>query len=200
MYGGGFDPPHNAHVALARAAIAQLRLDQLLVVPTGDAYHKPRTLSCGAARQAMCRLAFADLPAVTVSDIELTRSGSSYTVDTLAVLRRSEPGARWFLLMGADQAQRFHRWHRWAEILQQATVAIAVRPDRAGGAPAWHAADPLPGTDAPPSAVRILQFPAMDCSASVIRARAAAGLPIDSCVPAAVARYIDAHHLYRSET
>lgn len=200
LYGGGFDPPHNAHVALARAAIAQLRLDHLVVVPTGDAYHKARTLSPGRHRLAMCELAFAGLPQVSVSDIELQRAGSSFTFDTLSALRRAQPGGHWFLLMGADQAQLFHRWHRWAGILQQATPAIAVRPDLAGQGPGWRTDDPLPGTGVPAAAVRLLDFPAMDCSASMIRARAAAGQSIAAWVPAAVARYIDTHTLYQSET
>lgn len=199
MYGGGFDPPHNAHVALARAATAQLRLDRLFVVPTGDAYHKDRSLSAGAQRLALCRLAFSDVPGVVVSDVELTRSGSSYTFDTLSVLRRTEPEADWFLLMGADQARLFCQWHRWAEILQQATPVIAVRPETDGGDPAWRADDPLPGTGTPAAAVRLLDFPAMDCSASCIRAHAASGRSIAPWVPASVARYIEVHHLYQSE-
>lgn len=197
MYGGGFDPPHNAHVALARAALQQLQLDQLFIVPTGDAYHKARTLSAGAQRLAMCQLAFGPLPGVTVSSLELQRRGSSYTHDTLAALQRSQEPGRWHLVMGADQAQAFDRWHRWRDILAQATIAIAVRPDGAGAA-GWNPDDPLPGTGLGADDVRLLDFPAMDCSASVVRARAAAGRPVDAWVPPAVARYIDTHHLYKT--
>ena len=68
MFGGAFDPPHRAHVALARAAIAQLRLDRLFVVPTGDAWHKARTLTAAAHRLAMTRLAFAGIAQVRVDD------------------------------------------------------------------------------------------------------------------------------------
>lgn len=196
LYGGGFDPPHKAHVALAAAAIEQLRLDKLVVMPTGDAYHKARTLSAGAHRLAMCELAFAGLPQVTVSDMELRRRGSSFTYDTLHALRQAQPGAHWFLLMGADQAQVFHRWHRWADILQQATLAIAVRPDPSNQESGWRADDPLPGTGVPAAGVKLLDFPAMDCSASRIRESVAGGQAVDAWVPQAVARYIDAHHLY----
>ena len=200
MYGGGIDPPHNAHGALARAAITQLRLDRLFVVPTGDAYHKVGTLSAGVHRRAMCELAFADLPAVTVSGVELARSGSSYSFDTLAVLRAAHPGARWFLIIGADQALAFRHWYRWADILQQTTVAIAARPAPADDDAAWRASDPLPGTGVAVSDVRILDFAAMDCSASAIRCLAGAGESVARWVPAPVARYIDTHHLYLSKT
>ena len=200
MYGGGFDPPHNAHVALARAAIAQLQLDRLLIVPTGDAYHKVRTLSAGKHRRAMCELAFADLPAVQISDVELARSGSSYSADTLEILHAAHPDAQWFMIIGADQALAFHRWHRWADVLQQATVVVAARSTTPGEEAAWRASDPLPGTGVAASAVRVLDFAAMDCSASAIRRHAAAGLPVTRWVPAPVARYIDTHDLYQTKT
>lgn len=194
MYGGGFDPPHNAHVAIAGAAIAQLQLNQLFIVPTGGAYHKPRQLSAARHRLAMSRLAFAKLPRATVSAVELEQTGSSYTVETLAVLDARHPGARWFIVIGTDQAHAFSRWHRWADILRRAEVAVVPRP---GEAAHWRAEDPLPGTGAAASAVHVIRLPAMDGSASAIRARVAAGLPVDASVPGAVARYIETHHLYQ---
>ena len=118
LFGGAFDPPHDAHLALARAAIDQLALDRLHVLPTGDAWHKSRPLSPGADRLAMCRLAFADLPRVRVDDRELRRDGATYTIDTLAELHAEEPAAQLFLVIGADQAAAFHRWRRAADILR----------------------------------------------------------------------------------
>lgn len=189
LFGGAFDPPHRAHLALARAALSQLGLDELRVLPTGQAWHKSRTLSPGAQRLAMCRLAFADLPAVVIDERELQRQGPSYTVDTLQELRAEQPGSEFFVLMGGDQWADFRRWHRWADIAAQARLCVLGRP---GAAPPR----PQPGLSSP----QLLEMPAMDCSATGIREALAAGrLPeaeLRRLVPDAVARYISSHCLY----
>ena len=131
LFGGAFDPPHGAHVALARAAVEQLGLDRLHVAPTGMAWHKAQTLSAAAHRLAMCRLAFGGLPKVFVDDRELRRGGPTYTIDTLTELRAQYPGAELFLQIGADQAAAFHTWRRAGEIVDMAVISIAVRADSA---------------------------------------------------------------------
>ena len=83
MFGGAFDPPHNAHVTLAGVAVDQLALDELRIFPTGQAWHKARPLSPSVHRLAMARLAFQGLPRVVVDPRELEREGPTYTVDTL---------------------------------------------------------------------------------------------------------------------
>ena len=90
LFGGAFDPPHKAHVALARAALAQLKLDELRIIPTGQAWHKSRTLSPAADRLAMVKLAFADLAGVLIDERELHRGGASYTIDTVLALRAEQ--------------------------------------------------------------------------------------------------------------
>ena len=77
VFGGAFDPPHNAHVALAQAALEQFGLDMLYVIPTGQAWHKARVLSAPEHRLAMTRLAFAGMPRVRVDERELQRAGPS---------------------------------------------------------------------------------------------------------------------------
>ena len=81
--GGSFDPPHQAHITLATRAIEQLHLDRLLVIPTGDAWHKTRNLTLAPHRLAMTRLAFTELPKVSVDSREIDRHGPTYTMDTL---------------------------------------------------------------------------------------------------------------------
>lgn len=192
VYGGAFDPPHDAHLALARAAIDELALTRLHVVPTGDAWHKPRNLSPEAQRLALCQLAFAGWPEVCVDERELKRQGPSYTVDTLAELHEQNAEAALFLFIGGDQAQKFRRWHRAEDIVRLATVVVAAR-----GGETVDMADPLPGVDwASGPGVRLLAMPAMAHSATEVRQRVAAGQPIDHLVPAAVAGYIEQHHLY----
>jgi len=82
IFGGAFDPPHVAHAALAQVALAELQLDELRVVPTGDAWHKTRALSPAPHRLAMAQLALPSCPGV-VDPREIERAGPSYTVDTL---------------------------------------------------------------------------------------------------------------------
>ena len=83
VFGGAFDPPHNAHVALARAALEQFDLDVLHVIPTGLAWHKSRALSAPEHRLSMARLAFGDIDGVTLDARELQRAGPTYTIETL---------------------------------------------------------------------------------------------------------------------
>ena len=198
LFGGAFDPPHDAHLALARAAIDQLALDRLHVLPTGDAWHKSRPLSPGADRLAMCRLAFADLPRVRVDDRELRRDGATYTIDTLAELHAEEPAAQLFLVIGADQAAAFHRWRQAADILRLAIILIAVRADPSGASAAFDPKNPLPGVTVDPARVQALQLPAMPHSATAVRRLVAAGQLVGHLVPAPVAGYIATHHLYQS--
>lgn len=187
IFGGAFDPPHHAHVALARAALGQLELDELRVLPTGQAWHKARPLSLAEHRLAMTRLAFADLPGVVVDERELLRPGPSYTIDTLEALADEQPGAQFFLLMGADQWAALPTWHRWQDIAARAQLCVLARP---GAQPPV----PRPGLPLP----RMLELPPMDCSATAIRQAIAAGSSPDltRLLPDAVARYISSHGLY----
>ena len=196
LLGGAFDPPHQAHQALARAAIAQLRLDELRLLPTGDAWHKARTLSPGPHRLAMARLAFAGLPQAVVDDRELRRTGPTYTVDTLRELAAEHPGAELLLVIGADQAQAFDRWREPGAITRLATICVARRPpdDTGEMAPDVMSAEPtypIPGGRWLP-----LDMAPMLLSATAIRQRLGQGLGADGLLDPAVARYIAQHHLY----
>ncbi|MDR0276054.1 MAG: nicotinate (nicotinamide) nucleotide adenylyltransferase [Burkholderiaceae bacterium] len=197
LFGGAFDPPHLAHVALARAAIGQLQLGRLHIVPTGHAWHKPLVLSPAADRLAMCKLAFAGLPKALVDDRELRRTGPTCTIDTLAELRALYPQAALFLLIGDDQAAAFHTWQRVQEILAIATISIAIRQGTISANSHFDLQNPLPGLAPGAARVRVLQLPAMPHSATQARRLAAAGLPIGHLVAAPVAGYIAEHHLYR---
>lgn len=189
MFGGAFDPPHRAHAALARAAVQQLGLDRLYVMPTGDAWHKDRTLTVAEHRLAMSRLAFEALPAVQVDDRELRRSGATYSVDTLRELEAGHPGAQLYLLMGEDQAAGFTRWRAWQEIAGLAVLAVAGRGTGEGVA----ALRALPDVR-----VELLDLPQMPESATDVRRRLTEGQDITELVGPAVARYIESHHLYRT--
>ncbi|HYP72275.1 MAG TPA: nicotinate-nucleotide adenylyltransferase [Variovorax sp.] len=196
VFGGAFDPPHNAHLALARSAREQLALDELRVIPTGQAWHKARALSAPEHRLAMARLAFGELPGAVLDDREIRRAGPSYTLDTLRELQQEHPGAQLLLILGADQGAALPSWHGWQEILGIAIVSLAQRPSPGGPAVQF---DPAALPNLPPGArFARIELPAMALSATDIRSQARHGKDISLLVPPAVARYIDLHHLYRS--
>jgi nicotinate-nucleotide adenylyltransferase len=188
VYGGAFDPPHNAHVALARAAVDQLGLDELRIFPTGGAWHRSARLTPADHRLAMSRLAFADVASAQVDDREIRRAGPTYTIDTLRELQREIPGGggepQLFLVIGADQLQAFTTWHEWAAIARIATLCVARRGPAAGL------------TRVAGATVVELQLPDLPESGTDIRRKAARGEDISSLVPPGVAGYIASHHLY----
>jgi nicotinate-nucleotide adenylyltransferase len=190
MFGGAFDPPHLAHVALARAAVEQLGLDKLFIFPTGQAWHKSRVLTDGAHRLEMARLAFSQVPHAEVDGREVHRQGPTYTVDTLCELQAEHPGAQLLLVIGADQAEALGSWRDSGQIVQLATIAVAARA-RPPGSGAPFDASRMPAARTEP-----VELAPMPVSATEIRARRAAGEGIDHLVPGPVARYIDLHHLY----
>ncbi|WP_395058216.1 nicotinate (nicotinamide) nucleotide adenylyltransferase [Polaromonas sp.] len=196
MFGGSFDPPHVAHVALASAAVAQLQLDALLVIPTGQAWYKERALSAPEHRLAMSQLAFDGLARVQVDPRELQRAGPSFTIDTLEALQVENPGAQLYLIIGKDQFAALKSWHRWEDLLQIAIICIADRTD-----PTWAEAGFNPKIRLLRPLVH-LQLPLMPLSATDIRRQITAGTATPQglvrLVPEAVARYIERHRLYIS--
>ncbi len=203
MFGGAFDPPHWAHRALAQTALEQLELDVLHILPTGHAWHKARKLSPAEHRLAMCRLAFSDLARVRLDEREIHRQGPSYTADTLRELHGEYPGARLFLVLGADQLLAFKSWVRWQEVLDLATLAVANRAtDVSADARLDQACETdLSGVDLP---FERLRMPLRNISASAVRAKV--GQPesrsgaLEVLVPQPVASYISQHSLYQTST
>ncbi len=192
ILGGAFDPPHRAHFALARAALEQLELDELRVIPTGHAWHKTRVLTPAAHRLAMCELTFSGLAGVVVDPIETQRSGASFTIDTLQALKAHSGQAQMYLVLGQDQAAAFATWRRWDEIAQLAIICVA---DRAGSTSATSQFEPelafLPQ-------MHRLDLALDPISATDIRHRVADHKSIAPLVFDSVARYIEQHHLYRT--
>jgi nicotinate-nucleotide adenylyltransferase len=187
LFGGTFDPPHVAHVALARAALEALQLDAVRWIPAGQPWQKTREVTPAAQREAMVRLAIDGEPRFVLDRIEIDRAGPSFTLDTVRAFAAAQPGAQWFLIIGADQYAGLHTWRDWQALLGLVTLAVANRPG------------PLPPVD--PEVLRfphrVVPLPMLDISATEIRDRVARGLPIASMVPPAVARYIELHQLYR---
>ena len=188
LFGGSFDPPHNAHLALAHIALDHLALDELRWVPAGVQWQKERQLAPIPDRQAMVTAAIAGEPRFTLENCELWRSGPSYTVDTVRELQAAVT-AQWFLVIGQDQYANLHTWHEWHDLVQRVTLAVAARDG--------VAAQPGAALAAEPHHIVTLPLPRIDISATDIRQRIADGREYTDMVPPAVARYIDRHHLYR---
>lgn len=190
LFGGSFDPPHLGHLALARQARDQLGLDELRWVPAGDPWQKfDRQLAPARHRLAMVRALTAGEPRMRVDDLETRRDGPSYTIDTVHALHAERPGATLVLVIGQDQYARLPTWHRWRELLDAVTLAVAAR----GGAQVQ------PPDELAPLAhrVEVLAMPPVAVSSTSARAAAAAGADLRALVGGAVARYIARHALYR---
>ena len=188
LFGGTFDPPHNAHVALARAALDEFQLDALHWIPAGQPWQKARTITDAVHREAMVSAAIDGEPRFVLDRIETRRAGPSFTLDTVRALRLQHPQAELFLIIGADQYAGLHTWRDWQDLLGLVALAVANRPG------------PMPPVDAEVLRTphRVVPLPMLDISATDIRSRVARGLPIDKLVPPAVARYIETNTLYRS--
>jgi len=172
---------HNAHLAMARAALEELRLEKILFMPTGAPRYRTPAVASGEHRVAMLRLAFTDGDSYEVDARELAAGASGYTIDTLKELRL-ELGAdtELWLLMGADQYARFESWHRPDDIRRLARIGVFARPR-----------SPINSVKA-----TLIPFEPMNISATEIRARVARGEDIAQLVPPAVAGYIAQHRIY----
>ncbi|MFM7026321.1 MAG: nicotinate-nucleotide adenylyltransferase [Limnohabitans sp.] len=192
VFGGAFDPPHLAHVALVSSAIDALGLDEVRVLPTGQAWHRPGTLTDAAHRLTMTRLAFADLPQVVVDDREVRRTGPSYTVDTLNEIAVEQADAQLYLLIGDDQRRSLSAWHRIDDIARLAIICAAARDPQVAS---WQAgASEMP--DANGLDIQPLPMPLMPISATDIREQLSRQADVTGLVAPSVERYIHEHHLY----
>jgi nicotinate-nucleotide adenylyltransferase len=184
VLGGTFDPVHVGHVVAAADARDALRLDRVLLVVAGDPWQKRgKVVASPADRLALARAAAEGVDGVEASDVEVRRPGPSVTADTLEAL--AAPGREFFVLLGADAVANMPTWKRLDETRDLATIVVI---ERAGDA---HAEPPGPGWR-----FERLAIPRLDVSSSDIRARLAAGRPVDGLVPVPVMQEIRARGLY----
>jgi nicotinate-nucleotide adenylyltransferase len=184
ILGGTFDPPHHGHLIAAQDAITDLELDKVIFIPAAVPPHKQRNqVSAPPIRLRMIEAATRGDERFEVSDVELRRTGPSYTVDTLRELRAARPGDQFFLLLGVDQVREFQSWREPDEVLRQAALIMLARAgiEDAGGG------------DIVEQTVRVTRI---DVSSTLIRDRVRAGRPIRYLVPAAVEKIIADERLY----
>ena len=196
IYGGTFSPVHNGHVAAAKAFMEQMWLDILYVIPTGVTPHKDmRGDATAADRLEMCRLAFAGMEGVIVSDLEMRREGKSYTVDTLRELY--DPDGRLFLLMGTDMLLTLDKWREPEEIFRLC-YPVYIRREEDGALDAAIVEKIKSYQEKYGKVVRRIMAPPILISSTDVRAAVAEGFPIEGAVPSSVAAYIRDRGLYRN--
>lgn len=194
MFGGSFNPIHNGHVQLVQAFVRELSLDSALIVP---AFLSPFKLNTRPAlpyqRLAMCRLAFADMPAAQVSDIEIRREGASFTYLTLQELTKEYGVEKLFLITGADSFLTIHRWKCPEIIFEHAIICAVPRGNDEMDALQRQAAY----LQTLHAETKLLNTSVMTVSSTEVRERIKKGESIRGLVPERVEQYILQNGLYR---
>lgn len=189
LLGGSFDPVHVAHTALARAALRELDLALVELIPAASPWQRGPLRATPTQRCDMIRLAIADEPGIVLNTAEIDRGGPTYTIDTVRDLPSDR---RYVWLLGTDQLANFCTWRAWQAIADRVDLAVATRP----GTPLVPPAPLENHLAAQHRHVEILPFAEMPISASAIRNRLAHELPVDDLLAEPVYEYIRAHHLY----
>jgi len=194
VFGGTFDPVHIGHLSAVREAGEILQLGRILLVPAGRSPHKSsHTRASAALRLEMLKAAVQGDPLLEVSEVELLREGPSFTVETLEILSRANPGTPLFLLMGVDQWSAFSRWRSPREIARLATIVLMAR----GGE---FPSEVDPGfEDGPPPPFIEVAVTRLDVSSSLVRDRIRSGRSVRYLLPDRVGEIIEREKLYLSE-
>ena len=193
LFGGSFDPIHQGHVEMALRLADALELDGVLLMPTFVPPHKIReSMASAQHRLAMCRLAAEGHPRLQVSDLELTREGASFTVDTLKALCEQHPDTKWYLITGADMFVTLRSWYRFEEIARMAVLCTVPRE----GTDSQQLTDYAASLMADGIECYVDSRPVMTVSSTELRRRVTAGESLSGLVPEAVAEYIAQQGLY----
>lgn len=193
ILGGTFDPIHNGHIYSAQAVYKAMELEWVVFIPAYIAPHKVgQDFAPAMDRYNMTALAIAGCPHFTVSDMEIKRSGVSYTIDTVREMQRLHPECELYFIIGADSVPLLHTWHKIDELLELVTFVAAGRPGYS------HVIDAAAAKLGPVAyeKIKLLATPEYAVSSTEIRQRIKDGVSLAGLVPAAVERYIKEHSLY----
>jgi len=196
ILGGTFDPVHNGHLILADAAREQLNLGEIIFIPAGQPWLKTeRIITPARHRLQMLRLALEGRAGIRISEMEIKRSGPTYTIDTITALRkRLNAEDELFFILGQDNLMQLPQWRDAPELVQLCYLVAAPRPGvKKPDLKALEAE--IPGIT---HRVMLMKKPLVDISASDIRERVARGLSVCHLVPGPVNRYIKEQGLYIS--
>ena len=214
LLGGTFNPIHNGHLAIARQTREALTLDRIVFIPTNDPPHKThQSLAPAKDRYEMVRLAIESDSAFAISDVELRRSGKSYSIDTVKLLQR-EYGlqTQLYFLIGLDAFLDFPSWREPGVLLTLCSFVVISRPGLSFQALLTLPLLPFLSQQSlvdldtgrsseltvPMGAQSLicLRLPPSDVSASAIRSKIKQGLPTANLLPPTVESYILQHHIY----
>ena len=207
LFGGAFDPVHRGHIEGALAALHSLNLARIDFLPAAQSPLKSGAVASAQHRLAMLKRAIAGKHGLAVDPRELNRPGPSYTIDTLAELRREHgPEQSLVWIVGSDILASLSQWKRWRELIELAHLVILDRPR----SPAWdtsvqawleHHSHPESWLrEKPAGSVQWLHQPPVDISSSEIRAALKPGGKVGSLLCAEVIEYIAEHELYDPAT
>jgi len=192
ILGGTFDPPHNGHLAIAKAAIAHLGLEDFLFLPANRNPLKAREQSSPAkVRLEMTRLAIQSEPNIAVSDIDITRGGPSYAVETLSELQMARPADYWFV-MGLDALKLLPTWKSPERLVKLCRIGVVVRPPLKIANVLMQLPEPIA------AAVDQIPMDAIPYSSSEIRDLVSQRHNISTMVPKPVLSYIQGNRLYQN--
>jgi nicotinate-nucleotide adenylyltransferase len=187
LLGGTFDPIHFGHLRAAENARVALGLDRVVLMPAGQPPHRDAPVAPALDRYAMVALAAGGQPDLVPSDVELRRDGPSYTVDTVAALRETDPRAEIVVVIGSDQLPTLPEWREPRRLLEMCSLAVVERPGVATAVPAGVPRDKVhhvPGSE-------------LAVSSRDLRLRIRDGGSVRFLVPDAVWDYIAKRGLYR---
>lgn len=193
IIGGTFDPIHVGHLKIAQEVYERMGLERVLFVPAYIAPHKVgQHFASAADRYEMTRLALEGQPAFDLTDMELRRSGVSYTIDTVKELISIHKGCELFFIIGEDTVTQLHTWRNIQELLRLVTFVAAGRPGYEG---VLETVKKNLGFDAV-SRIVLLDTPEYDVSSTKIREYLQAGRSLTGLIPCKVERYIRRRGLY----
>ena len=199
VFGGTFDPPHNGHVAIAKAVLDAALASKVLFVPAAAPPHKPgRPVATFAQRFDMLSLAIVDEPSFSLSDVERrSLPEPSYTIMTMTELRRERPDERLILLIGADSLLNLHSWRDARDLVSQWEVVTYPRQEHQ--VTLEKLSTQWPSATARQLFRSVADLPMFEASSTEIRRRIAARESVDGLLHLDVWNYIVKHGLYRGD-
>ncbi len=196
VFGGSFDPVHNGHVNLVKQIYGSVNIDEIIIMPAGISPFKQnmeRVPASGKQRYEMCKLAFADMSYVTVSDYEISLPEVSYTVNTVRHLKEQYPTDELFLIIGSDMLLSFHRWRNFEEIL---SVCGLIAASRESGQSDLDELEKQAETLKKHGSVTVVPIDTFEVSSTEIRKKIKNSSDISCYVPQNVVKYIMKNDLY----
>lgn len=183
IYGGAFDPPHNAHLRVAKTVKKALALDAIRFVPTKVPAHKSPSKATEKQRVEMLERMINETDSFVVDEVELKRSGTSYTVDTIEFYKASEPDNEFYLIIGGDMVEYLPKWHKIDKLSKMVNIVGVSRPG-------YKIQSEYP--------ITFVEIEELDIASSVIREKIANGMNVSKELPENVLRYIKENRLYEN--